>query len=71
MVIITNKQLADLLKTPYREVSQKLGGLDVSASGSRAQLSVLEPLVLKNALLLSLLPALAKESEMIQNAGLN
>ena len=45
MMIITNKQLADLLNTPYREVSQKLGGLDVSASGSRAQLSVLEPLV--------------------------
>ena len=33
------------MNTPYREVSQKLGGLDVSASGSRAQLSVLEPLV--------------------------
>ena len=46
-MIITNKQLADLLITPYREVSQKLGGLDVSASGSRAQLSVLEPLVSK------------------------
>ena len=40
-----NKQLADLLISPYREVSQKLGGLDVSSSGSRAHMSVLEPLV--------------------------
>ena len=56
---------------PYRKVSPLLGGFDVDASGSRAQLSVLEPLVLKIALSLSLLPALAKESEMTQNAGLN
>ena len=52
--------------------SQSIAGwFDVDASGSRAQLSVLEPLVLKIALSLSLLPALAKESEMTQNAGLN
>ena len=48
--------------------SQSIAGCwVVDASGSRAQLSVLEPLVSKVTLSLSLLPALAKESKRTQN----
>ena len=56
--------------TTHQKVSPKLGVKDVDSSGSRAQLTALEPLDSNVQLSLSLLPALTKESKLTQNAGL-
>ena len=56
--------------TTHQKVSPKLGVKDGDASGSRAQLTALEPLDSNVQLSLSLLPALAKESKLTQKAGL-
>ena len=50
--------------TTHQKVSPKLGVKDVDPSGSRAQLTALEPLDSNMQLSLSLLPALAKEKQM-------
>ena len=68
MYFVSNMMISEL--ATYQKVNTKLGVNDVDASGSRAQLVALEPLVLKVQLSLSLLPASAKESKFTQNAGL-